>query len=91
MCEFEDMRVGLEDWVWLRKYVKRRMLERGVEAGLSVVKGFDDDDAVGIKEESLMLGSSTSNKGRMNQVNSSIHQFIEELTWVLIRCFVRLT
>lgn len=41
-----------EDWVWLRKYVKPRILERGVEvdeAGLSV--GWDDDeDAVGINE-----------------------------------------
>ena len=33
-----------EDWV-PRKYVKLRILERGVEAGLSV-----DDDAVGINE-----------------------------------------
>ena len=51
---FENERVLVEDWV-LRKYVKPRILERGVEAGeagLSVVKGFgdddDDDDAVGI-------------------------------------------
>lgn len=57
---FEDVRVGVEDWVWLRKYVKPRILERGVEAGLSVVKGFgDDDDAVGIKK----IVFSSSNKG----------------------------
>lgn len=46
---FENGNVLVEDWV-LRKYVKPRILGRGVvEAGLSVVKGFgEDDDAVGI-------------------------------------------
>lgn len=45
---FENGSVLVEDWV-LRKYVKPRIFGRGVEAGLSVVKGFgDDDDAVGI-------------------------------------------
>lgn len=50
VCElFENGRVVMEDWVWLRKYVKPRILERGVtvnEAGLSV----DGNDAVGINE-----------------------------------------
>ena len=51
---FENGSVLMEDWV-LRKYVKPRILERGVEAGLSVVKGLgDDDDAVGINEWVLM-------------------------------------
>ncbi len=47
---FENGRVMVEDWVWLRKYVKPRILERGVrvdEAGLSVD---GDDEAVGINE-----------------------------------------
>lgn len=49
---FEAGMVVMEDWVWLRKYVKPRILERGVkvdEAGLSVGSG-DDSDAVGINE-----------------------------------------
>ena len=48
---FEDVRVVMEDWVWFRKYVKPRILERGVEAdeaGLSV----EGDDVVGINERS---------------------------------------
>ena len=47
---FENGRVMVEDWVWLRKYVKPRILERGVKvdgAGLSVD---GDDEAVGINE-----------------------------------------
>ena len=47
---FEDARLVMEDWVWLRKYVKPRILERGVkvdEAGLSVKA---DDDALGINK-----------------------------------------
>ena len=46
---FDKGRVVKEDWVWLRKYVKPRILERGVKvdgAGLSV--GSEDDDAAGI-------------------------------------------
>lgn len=49
---FENGRVVVEeDWVWLRKYVKPRILERGVkvdDAGLSV--GGGNDDAGGINE-----------------------------------------
>ena len=47
---FENGRVVVEDWVWLRKYVKPRILERGVkvdEAGLSIG---GEDDTVGINE-----------------------------------------
>ena len=47
---FENARVVMEDWVWSRKYVKPRILERGVrvdEAGLSVG---GDDEGVGINE-----------------------------------------
>ena len=48
---FENARVVTEDWVWSRKHVKPRSLERGVrvdQAGLSV--GGGDDEAVGQNE-----------------------------------------
>ena len=50
---FEKVSVLVEDWVWSRKYVKPRILERGArvdEAGLSVG---GDDEAVGINERFL--------------------------------------
>lgn len=46
---FEVEKVVMDDWVWFHKYVKPRILERGVKvdgAGLSI------DGAVDIKERS---------------------------------------
>ena len=50
---FENVRMVMGDCVWFRKYVKPRILERGVkvdEAGLSIG---GDDEAVGIKHRFL--------------------------------------
>lgn len=81
---FEDRMVVVEDWVWLRKYVKPRILERGVEAGLSVVKSLSgDDEAVGIKKECYLFKARMEDGGwRMN--TSQGVDFGD-----LIRCCVR--
>ena len=51
---FENVAVVVDDWVWFRKKVKPRILERGagvVEVGLSVlVSGDNCDDSAGINE-----------------------------------------